>query len=67
MAKVEELLARVDVARERLAKVPAVLEGFPQYGLTAAFDGQLRDTGVRSKELLTKVYMIFHRLSGSVI
>ena len=41
MAKVEELLARVNAARERLAKVPAILKRFRQSVLAAACSGQL--------------------------
>jgi type I restriction enzyme S subunit len=41
VAKVEELLARVNAARERLAKVPAILKRFRQSILAAACSGQL--------------------------
>jgi len=41
VAKVEELLARVHVARERLAKVPKILKRFRQAVLAAACDGRL--------------------------
>lgn len=41
VAKVEELLARVNVARQRLAKVPALLKRFCQSVLAAACSGQL--------------------------
>lgn len=39
--KVEQLLARVDAARERLAHVPAILKRFRQAVLAAAFSGRL--------------------------
>jgi type I restriction enzyme S subunit len=39
--KVRELLARVDAARERLARVPAILKRFRQSVLAAACSGQL--------------------------
>jgi type I restriction enzyme S subunit len=41
VAKVEELLARGNAARERLAKVPALLKRFRQSVLAAACSGQL--------------------------
>ena len=41
VAKVEELLGRVSAARERLAKVPALLKRFRQSVLAAACSGQL--------------------------
>jgi type I restriction enzyme S subunit len=41
VAKVEELLARVKAACERLARVPAILERFRQAVLTAATSGGL--------------------------
>jgi type I restriction enzyme, S subunit len=44
VAKVEELLERVNAARARLAKVPAVLKSFRQSVLSAAFSGQLTET-----------------------
>lgn len=43
VAKVEELLARVDAARERLAKVPAILKRFRQSVLAAACSGRLTE------------------------
>ena len=43
VAKVEELLARVNVARERLAKVPSLLKRFRQSVLAAACSGQLTE------------------------
>src|SRR5207245_2267787 len=41
VAKVEALLARVNVARQRLAKVPAILKRFRQSVLAAACSGRL--------------------------
>ncbi len=41
VAKVEELLARVNAARERLARVPAILKRFRQSVLAAASSGRL--------------------------
>jgi type I restriction enzyme S subunit len=41
VAKVEELLARVNAARERLARVPAILKRFRQSVLDAACSGRL--------------------------
>jgi type I restriction enzyme, S subunit len=41
VAKVETLLARVNAARQRLAKVPALLKRFRQSVLAAACSGQL--------------------------
>lgn len=43
VAKVEELLARVNAARERLARVPAILKRFRQAVLSAACDGRLTE------------------------
>jgi len=41
VAKVEELLARVNAARERLARVPAILKRFRKSVLAAACSGRL--------------------------
>jgi type I restriction enzyme, S subunit len=41
VAKVGELLVRVNVARQRLARVPAILKRFRQAVLTAACEGRL--------------------------
>ena len=41
VAKVEEVLSRVNAARERLAKVPAILKRFRQAVLAAACSGRL--------------------------
>ncbi len=41
VAKAEELLARVNAARERLARVPAILKRFRQAVLAAACSGRL--------------------------
>lgn len=41
VAKVEELLAQVSAARERLARVPAILKRFRQAVLAAACEGRL--------------------------
>ena len=43
VAKVEELLARVNAARERLARVPAILKRFRQSVLAAACSGRLTE------------------------
>jgi type I restriction enzyme S subunit len=43
VAKVEELLARANAARERLARVPAILKRFRQAVLAAACDGGLTE------------------------
>ena len=43
VAQVEALLARVQAARERLAKVPALLKRFRQSVLAAACSGQLTE------------------------
>ncbi|MCI0459123.1 MAG: restriction endonuclease subunit S [Gemmataceae bacterium] len=62
VAKVEALLARVNAARERLAKVPAILKRFRQAVLDAACSGQLtadwRDetsTGDGGQQLLKRL------------
>lgn len=43
VTKVEELLAQVNAARERLARVPAILKRFRQAVLSAACDGGLTE------------------------
>jgi type I restriction enzyme S subunit len=43
VAKVEELLASVNVARDRLARVPAILKRFRQAVLMAACEGRLTE------------------------
>jgi type I restriction enzyme S subunit len=43
VAKVEELLAEVNAARDRLAKVPAILKRFRQSVLAAACSGRLTE------------------------
>ena len=43
VAKVEELLAHVNAARERLERVPAILRRFRQAVLAAAFAGRLTE------------------------
>lgn len=43
VAKVEELLARVNAARERLAKVPVLIKRFRQSVLAAACSGKLTE------------------------
>jgi type I restriction enzyme S subunit len=43
VAKVEDLLARVSAARERLARVPAILKRFRQSVLAAACSGRLTE------------------------
>ena len=47
VAKIEELLARVNATRERLAKVPAILKRFRQAVLTAACSGRLTEESER--------------------
>jgi type I restriction enzyme S subunit len=62
VAKVEQLLARVNAARERLAKVPEILKRFRQSILAAACSGRLtadwreKQTNVRPvKEVLGRI------------
>ena len=43
VAKVEELIARVNTAREHLAKVPQILKAFRQSVLAAACSGRLTE------------------------
>ncbi len=43
MAKVEELLARVDAGRERLDRVPKIMKRFRQAVLAAACSGRLTE------------------------
>lgn len=67
VAKVEQLLARVNGARERLAKVPAVLKRFRQSVLAAACSGRLtadwreNNTSVTSSELSIREILRLHQ------
>ncbi len=58
VAKVEELLARVNAGRERLARVPAILKRFRQSVLAAACSGRLtsdwRDQGIGQETELNR-------------
>lgn len=71
VAKVEELLARVNAARERLAKVPAVLKRFRQAVLAAACSGRLTadwredQPGVESASQLLDLLRQTHERNGS--
>jgi type I restriction enzyme S subunit len=62
VAKIEALLARVNAARQRLAKVPAILKRFRQSVLAAACSGRLTadwreqaDEGASGEEVLKDV------------
>ncbi len=65
VAKVEALLARVQTARQRLARVPQILKRFRQAVLTAACDGRLtaewREKFGAGKDLLTEVESLTNR------
>lgn len=67
VAKVEQLIARVNAARERLAKVPAILKRFRQSVLAVACSGRLtadwreNDTGVTSSELSIREILRFRQ------
>jgi type I restriction enzyme S subunit len=72
VAKIEELLARVIVARERLAKVKGILKRFRQSVLAAACSGRLtEDWRVKSNSvedagiLLARIRESFHRKGAS--
>jgi type I restriction enzyme S subunit len=51
VAKAEELLARVNAARERLARVPALLKRFRQAALAAACEGRLTEGWRRERKI----------------
>lgn len=59
VAKVEALLAEVNAARERLAKVPAILKRFRQSVLAAACSGRLtedcREPGLDSEPIASRL------------
>jgi type I restriction enzyme S subunit len=62
VAKIETLLARVNTARQRLAKVPAILKRFRQSVLAAACSGHLtadwrerHDESGHAKDLLARI------------
>ncbi|MEW6327064.1 MAG: restriction endonuclease subunit S [Thermodesulfobacteriota bacterium] len=55
VAKVEQLLARVNVVRERLAKVPGILKRFRQSVLAAACSGKLTADWRESQTNITPV------------
>jgi len=55
VAKVEELLSRVNAARERLAKVQTILKRFRQAVLSAACSGRLTADWRRSRPKITPV------------
>ena len=67
VAKVEQLLARVNAARERLAKIPAILKRFRQSVLAAACSGRLtadwreNNTSVTSSELSIREILRLHQ------
>jgi type I restriction enzyme S subunit len=64
VAKTETLLARVNAARERLAKVPAILKRFRQSVLTAACSGRLTANWRDSHEIEDAVVAVA-RLRGA--
>jgi type I restriction enzyme S subunit len=67
VAKVEQLLARVNAARERLAKILAILKRFRQSVLAAACSGRLtadwreNNTSVTSSELSIREILRLHQ------
>ena len=62
VAKVEEVLARVNAARRRLAKVPAILKRFRQAVLAAACSGRLTADWREGGSDLESVQDLIHRL-----
>jgi type I restriction enzyme S subunit len=54
VAKVEELLARVSAARERLSRVPAILKRFRQSVLAAACSGRLTSDWREKQGIIAK-------------
>jgi len=63
VAKVEALLARVNAARERLEKVPAILKRFRQSVLAAACSGRLTEDWREDNPNLNNAQKIIDRIS----
>jgi type I restriction enzyme S subunit len=64
VAKVEESLGRVNAARERLAKVPALLKRFRQSVLAAACSGQLTEDWREGQEAAGEANSLKQTLLG---
>jgi type I restriction enzyme S subunit len=64
VAKVEELLARVNAAQERLARVPAILKRFRQAVLAAACSGRLTGDWREEQEDLEPASTLLQRARG---
>jgi type I restriction enzyme S subunit len=62
VAKVEELLARVNAARERLARVPAILKRFRQSVLAAACSGKLTSDWREDRRELEPASVLLRRI-----
>jgi len=73
VAKVDELLGRVNAARERLARVPAILKRFRQSVLAAACSGRLTEDWrnnsadeANAKSLLARIESLRHEHFTSI-
>jgi len=64
VAQLERLLARVDAARERLAKLPALLKRFRQAVLAAACSGRLTEDWRVGRLQEETVASLLERISG---
>jgi type I restriction enzyme S subunit len=62
VAKIDALMARVNAARERLAKVPAILKRFRQSVLAAACSGRLTEDWRESHPCVEPGPALLHRL-----
>jgi len=62
VAQVEALLARVNAARERLAKVPAILKRFRQAVLAAACSGRLTEEWRESQQHIEAASQLIQHL-----
>jgi type I restriction enzyme, S subunit len=65
VAKIEELLARVNATRERLAKVPAILKRFRQAVLAAACSGRLTEDWRKGRDLMNGEGSPLERISST--
>jgi type I restriction enzyme, S subunit len=64
VARLEEVLARVNATRERFAKVPAILKHFRQAVLAAACTGRLTEDWRKGQHCLVSAVDTFERVQG---
>src|SRR5262245_47255657 len=65
VATIEELLARVNATRERLAKVPNILKRFRQAVLAAACSGRLTEDWRKGRDLMHGAPSLLERISST--